>query len=119
LFDDLRADPRGFMRELFRFLGVDEAFSVNTSIRYNASGLPKSSVLQPLLGKSAVTRTLKRALPGPLRQRAVSIQETWRSRALAKPPMPPGLRRRLGTRYRSDILELQGMIKRDLSCWLE
>jgi Sulfotransferase domain len=119
LFDDLKADPGGLMRELFRFLDVDDRFRADTSVRYNASGAPSSSFLKPLFGKSTVTRTLKRALPGPLGRRAVSIQEAWRSRALAKPPMPQKLRRKLVAGYRSDILELQGMIGRDLSRWLE
>jgi hypothetical protein len=119
LFDDLKTDPEGLMRDLFRFLDVDDRFRPDTSIRYNASGVPDRSFLQPLFGKSRVTTTLKRALPGPLRRRAVSIQEAWRSRALAKPPMPQRLRRKLVAGYRSDILELQGMIGRDLSRWLE
>jgi hypothetical protein len=70
------------------------------------------------LGKSAATRTLRRALPGPLGRRAASIQEAWCNRALAKPPMPPRLRQ-LVAGYRRDILELQGMLQRDLSRWLE
>jgi hypothetical protein len=119
LFDDLKDDSGGLMRELFRFLDVDDRFRPDTSVRYNASGVPNTRLLQPLFGKSRVTRALKRALPGPLRHRAVSIQEAWRSRALAKPPMPQRLRRRLVAGYRTDILELQGMIGRDLSGWLE
>jgi hypothetical protein len=119
LFDDLQADPGGFMRELFRFLEVDDGFVPDTSLRYNASGAPRNRLLRPLLGKSAATRTLRRALPGPLGRRAASIQEAWRNRALAKPPMPPRLRRRLVAGYRRDILELQGMLQRDLSRWLE
>jgi hypothetical protein len=119
LFDDLQADPGGLMRELFRFLEVDDRFVPDTSIRYNASGTPRNRLLRPLFGKSAVTRTLRRALPGPLGRRAASIQEAWRSRALAKPPMPPKVRRRLVAGYRRDILELQGMLERDLSGWLE
>jgi hypothetical protein len=119
LFDDLKADPGRLMREMFRFLDVDDGFRPDTSVRYNASGVPSRRFLQPLFGKSRLTRTLKRALPGPLRSHAVSIQEAWRSRALAKPPMPQKLRRKLVAGYRRDILELQRMIGRDLSGWLE
>ena len=119
LFEDMQADPRGLMRELFRFLDVDDAFAPDTSVHYNASGVPKYRLLRPLFGKSALTRTLRRGLPGPLYRRAASIQEAWRSRALSKPPMPPKLRRRLLARYRRDILELQAMLNRDLSHWLQ
>ena len=119
LFDDLQADPAGLMSELFRFLEVDDAFIPDTSVRYNASGVPRNRLLRPLFGKSRVTRAIKCALPGPLCRRAASIQEAWRSRAIAKPPMPPKLRRKLVASYRRDILELQGMLNRDLSRWLE
>lgn len=119
LFDDLQADPEEFMRALFRFLEIDDAFTPDTSVRYNASGLPRSRFLRPLFGKSAVTRSLKRALPAPLCRRAASFQEAWRSRELAKPPLSAKLRRKLIAGYRSDILELQGMIGRDLSPWLQ
>ena len=118
MFDDLKADPRGFMRELFRFLEVDDSFVPDTSVRYNASGLSRSELLRPLFRKSAVTRSLKRLLPEPLGRRAAWLQERWRSRELSKPPMPPELRRRLVARYSSDVLELQDMIRLDLSRWL-
>ena len=119
LFDDLQADPEGFMRGLFRFLEVDDGFIPDTSVRYNASGLPRSRFLRPLFGKSVVTRSLKRALPAPLGRRAAAFQEAWRSRAVAKPPLPSKLRRKLVAGYRSDILELQRIIGRDLSPWLQ
>jgi hypothetical protein len=118
LFDDLRADPVGFMRALFRFLEVDDAFVPDTSVRHNIAGAPRSKLLQPLLRKSYLTRALRSVLPEPLGRKASSIQEALRSRALAKPTMPSELRRRLVATYRSDILELQDMIERDLSGWL-
>ena len=119
LFDDLQADPVGFMRALFRFLEVDDAFVPDTSVRYNASGSARSRLLRPLLRKSALTRALRRTLPEPVARRAESVREAWRSRELSKPPMPPQLRQILVARYRSDILALQDMIGRDLSRWLE
>ena len=119
LFDDLQDDPIGFMSTLFRFLEVDDRFTPDTSRRYNVSGRPRNRLLEPFLRKSVVTRTLRRALPAPLGRRAASVQEAWRSRALAKPPMPPKLRHRLVAGYRRDVLELQDMLNRDLSRWLE
>jgi Sulfotransferase domain len=119
LFDDLQADPVGFMRELFRFLEVDDAFVPDTSVRYNASGSARSRLLRPLFRKSALTKALRRTLPEPLARRAASFREAWRSRELSKPPMPLQLRQKLVAKYRSDILALQDLIGRDLSRWLE
>lgn len=37
---------------------------------------------------------------------------------LKKPPLDPAVRAQLVERYRSDVLELQDLIGRDLSHWL-
>lgn len=36
-----------------------------------------------------------------------------------RPPLPPTLRRGLIEDYREDVLELQDLLQRDLSHWLE
>ncbi|MGH6899823.1 MAG: hypothetical protein ACREJ5_25270 [Geminicoccaceae bacterium] len=87
-------------------------------MRHNASGVPRHGVLQPLLHKNVLTRTLRRALPEAFGRRAASAQDAWRSRQLSKPTMSPDLRRALLAEFRTDILELQDITRRDLSRWL-
>jgi hypothetical protein len=118
LFDDLEADASGFMRQLFAFLEVDGTFAPETSVRHNASGLPRHGVLQPLLHKNVLTRTVRRVLPEALGRRAATAQDAWRSRQLAKPTMSPDLRRALIAKFKDDIFELQDITGRDLSRWL-
>ena len=118
LFDDLEADATGFMREVFGFLDVDDGFAPETSVRHNASGLPRRGLLQPLLHKNVLTRTVRRVLPEALGRRAASAQDAWRSRQLSKPAMAPEVRQGLVAGFRDDILELQEIAGRDLSRWL-
>jgi hypothetical protein len=118
LFDDLAADPRAFMGELYRYLEVDDRFAPTTALRYNASGLPRHRLLGPLLNKSALSRTLRRLLPPAFGRRGALVQDALRSRLLARPPLAPALRRRLVACYRDDILALQDLLGRDLSHWL-
>lgn len=118
LYEELRADPLDLMRDAFRFLGVDEAFFPDISMKHNASGLPKSALLVSLITRRNPLKTvLKPLLPKGLRTRiSVGIQNRNLNPA---PPLPPEDRERLIELYRKDILKLQDLIGRDLSRWLE
>lgn len=114
LYEDLGEDPRGVLRDIFGFLGVDENFVPDTSVEYNASGVPRNRAVRSLVrSTSALTPALKRVLPFGLRQRI-------KGRVFAKPPpLLPEVREELVAAYRPDVLRLQGLIGRDLSGWLE
>jgi hypothetical protein len=45
LYDDLRRDPGRVMRELFAFLGVDDSFAPDLSMRHNAAYLARHRTL--------------------------------------------------------------------------
>ena len=117
LYEDLRDDPDGVLRDAYRFLGVDDAFVPDTSLRHNASGIPKSEALLAFVRRpNPVKSALKPFIPEKTRRR---VFVGLRNRILAKPPpLDPGVRRRLIEAYREDILRLQDMIGRDLSAWL-
>ncbi len=119
LFDDLQEDVMGVLGNIFRFLGVKDKFVPDISTRYNVSGVPRNGILKPLLWKSPLTVTLRRLLPVSLYQTALTFLEMWRDRQLIKPPLSPEIRRKLVAVYKEDILQLQELIQRDLSKWLE
>ena len=118
LYEDLRADPLGLMRDAFGFLGVDEAFVPDFSMRHNASGIPKSRLLVSLITRRNPLKTvLKPLLPKGLRTRiSVGVQNRNLNPA---PPLSPEDREWLIELYREDILGLQDLLGRDLSDWLE
>ena len=115
LYEELNRNPAGMAQDIFRFLGVDEGFVPNVSVRYNASGVPRNKVVSILLERSRkATPVLKRFLP-------FGIRQNLKGMIYAKPPPPLSaeVRRGLIEVYREDILRLQELIGRDLSKWLE
>jgi hypothetical protein len=115
LFDDLIASPQNVLRELFRFLGVDEDFIADTTVRHNPKVVPRSLILnrlfdsalrlvRPLAPEWLLSRGLGTTLRGPIVRNAE--------------PIPPQLRRRLTEQYRDDIISTGELIGRDLSHWL-
>ena len=119
LFEDWNQEPRAVLREIFRFLGVDERFTVEVG-RENVTRRYRSKVLR------RVYQRLSRYLIDPGAGGA-----TWMSRVplaligrLRKwnevPPRPlaPAIRRALTEEYRHDIKALQTLIDRDLGHWL-
>jgi hypothetical protein len=121
LYDDLRSDPVGTMQSIFRFLSVDDTFVPDVQARTNVSGLPKNKALHNLymrlFDEGNLVKSLSRLLiPETLRWRATSA---LRNRNLARTTIPRDARRYLIDHYRNDILQLQALLDRDLSAWLQ
>ncbi len=117
LYEDLNEDPVGMMQSIFRFLEVDDAFVPDTSLRHNVTRIPRSRALQTFIEKpNPLEPLIKPFLPEGMRKR---IRANLHNLNLTKPPMPEDIREELTEAYREDILKLQGLIKRDLSSWLE
>jgi hypothetical protein len=117
LYEDLREDPLGMLRDVFSFLGVDDDFRPNVSLRHNVSGVPRSRALHGLLGRSHPLKSaVKPFVPEVARLRLVT---SLRNHNLSRPsPLSPRIRGRLIENYREDILRLETLIGRDLSGWL-
>ena len=116
LYDDFRADATGVIREACRFLGVNEDFTPDMSLRPKVSGAPRSRWLHDFLrGAHPAKSLLKGFLPAPFRERA-KLRLT--NRNLVRQEFPAPLRAELTAIFRDDILQLQDLIKRDLSPWL-
>jgi hypothetical protein len=114
LFDDLIARPQEIVRSLFRFLGVDPEFAVDTSTRFNRTWSPRFIGLTRLF--NATANSWARMLPWASR---TGLGTPLRRLLLRTPdPMPPALRRRLTDQYRDDIIATGELIGRDLSHWL-
>jgi hypothetical protein len=115
LYDDLRGEPFGMLRDIFRFLEVDETFVPDASIEHNPSGLPRNKTLYTQVRRLTARKPalLERFLP-------TKPYRYLKSRFFVKPPpFPAEVRRQLIDSYREDILKLQNLIGRDLSPWLE
>jgi hypothetical protein len=118
LYEDLNDAPIDVLQDVFRYLGVDDTFTPDTSPRYNVSGIPKSKALLTLVKRpNLIKASLKPLLPTRLRRR---ISTTLQNINLSEPPPPrQEIRRELIEVYRQDTLKLQDFIQRDLSSWLD
>jgi hypothetical protein len=114
LFDDLQRDPRGFMAELYGFLGVDPAFVPDLDLPHSAGGLPASPLFERLLVRGAQS-AVKPWVP----LRAANWMRRLRSRTLRPtPPLPAEMRQQLTEHFRADIVSTSELIGRSLEHWL-
>jgi hypothetical protein len=120
LYEDWKNTPQVMLRDLFRFLEVDENFSPELR-RSNVTRLPKNRRLHNLATHPAQIEGRILFLPAVARRAVLSaLQWTDNHFNLAPPPpLDPKLRARLTADYREDILKLQELIQRDLSGWLK
>ncbi len=116
LFEDLKK-PEEVSKRLFSFLGV-ENIPITLDFIANPSGIPKSKGFIRLIRGNVFTRFLRTILPSNLK----NILKIWRddtmSKSLIKQKLDPEIRKKLIAYYQKDIEQLQVLIKRDLSHWL-
>ena len=117
LFDEFQSRPSEVLRDLCRFLGVDEHFEFEKVEAQNRSSMPKFQVL----GKVATVESKMKyriwySIPDSLRKKI----RNWFSvlNEGKKPEMDPLMRKSLTDIYREDILALQKLIGHDLTSWL-
>lgn len=116
LFDDFSRDPVAVTQDVYRFLGVDETFIPDTSIRRNPSGIPKNQWMHSLLVKdNPIKRYIQPRLPRSVYRAATKL----RDKNLAKPQMEPEIRVAVVSSYREEIYRLQDMLSLDLATWLQ
>lgn len=102
-------------QRLFDFLDVDSSFIPDTSVQYNATGVPRSSFSHVVMtSESAVRDIAKRLLPRGIRE---SFKNWYFEKGLARPPMNASVRQRLATAFKDDVRRLEDLLQRDFSHW--
>ncbi len=111
LFDDFTRNPAAALRDIFRFLNVDESFEPDTSVRHNRSGVMRNRLLRRMGRPTRIRRWLLRNLPpGP-------VSRLGRVLMRSLPRVETEVRERLNETFRDDLLRLEARIGRDLSHW--
>lgn len=116
LFEDLKADPAALMADLYAFLGVDPGFVPDTGRRHGRTGVVSNPVARAVWTASVGVRTALRPwVPRAVRDLAGPLF----LRRLEQPVLDAELRERLREVLRHDVERLEGLIRRDLSGWLD
>jgi hypothetical protein len=119
LFDDLKTNVVGVMKDVFSFIDVDDHFVPDVSIRHNPGMVTKSKAirgLEKLYKRNPRMKLLVRSLtPYKLRR---GITKFGRKDVELTTTISSDIRYRLVNFYHADILRVQDLIGRDLRSWL-
>lgn len=117
LYEEWNQQPQTVLRDIFAFLGVDDKVMIEPQ-RANITFSYRHIGLQRFLDKPNRPRHwLEQILRGRLRAYVYAKLRRYNRRKL--PPLKARTRRELTERYRSDITQLQTLIGRDLTHWLQ
>ncbi len=125
IYDDFRADNEGTIRQVLRFLDVDDTFPV-TFTEANRTVLVRSPRMYELqrslyLGRSPAARAAKGAIKALTSQRLRHDGlQALRERVIFGKPAPPdeALMRDLRRRFKAEVVALSEYLDRDLvSLW--
>lgn len=116
LYEDLRLDSQKLLKDIFGFIGVATAFSPDVSVKHNVSGVPKNRFIKTLMNQDNPLKLVaKSLLPQKFRK---NIYSQINQLNMDKPTIPDEAKHCLQSIYKSEILNLQELIQRDLSAWL-
>ena len=119
LYDELIANPGQTLRDIFTFLGVKDDVVIDTSVRYNVAGVPKSRRLYTPLNHfiynpSPPENLIKSLIPMHLRL-------AWASKAIGMftrhIPISPQIHAQLKAYFAEDVGKLEDLLHQALLCW--
>lgn len=117
LYEDFCNNPLKMLEDIYSFLEVDNSFIANTSVRYWEAKQPKNKVVHSLFtSRNPLKKAVKNILPSRVQQVVTNLKN--RNLVKIQVPLSTEARNYLTSIYREDILNLQNLIGRDLSLWL-
>lgn len=116
LHRDYKQDPRGTVRSIFDYIGVDSTYVPGTERRYNKTHLPKSDQVNRFIwGKSALKEAAKAVLPTAVRRKL--SQFLHRANRSPVPPLSSEARALIIDVLRDGIERTEALLEYDLSDW--
>lgn len=119
LTEDQEKRPQQVLRDIFRFLEVDPNVDVNTEIRYNMSGKPKSQWLHQFLFEGNMARRIAQPIVRSLlsQETRIRIAAKLQEKNLERLTINPDTKKKLQQYFETDIQKLEKLLNRDLSLW--
>ncbi|EGW37828.1 sulfotransferase [Desulfosporosinus sp. OT] len=124
LFEEFIKNPKELIKEILDFLGVNRNVPLNYNQKSNKAIAPKSTFLWSLIYRKEffprIKIILKKLIPFPeIRTMIVKIIEKHNFKEIPGEHINKETFCELSLYYKEDILKLEGLIKRDLSYWLD
>lgn len=119
IYDDFLKDNLGIIRDIFSFLNVDPSFVPNVTEKHNRAPdlVPRNQFIYNIFGWLNWYGYMRRII---LKNKfGEPIDRLIQDKFYIKPKLSERLRSELVQTYRADILQLQDLLRRDLSHWLE
>jgi len=119
LYEDFCTNTGQVLRDVFNFLEVNEDVAIDTSVRYNVSGSPKSRRFYSRLDNfiyypSSIEKRIKSLVPQHLRV-------AWASKIIGmsveRIPLDPYVHTKLMAYFAEDVRQLEDLLQRDLLHW--
>lgn len=114
LFDDLKNNNRGLVKDLFDFLGLRQDVSINFDEKFNEARIPKNPGLIKFITQLGIKRRIFRALP---KQWQKGVKDSFFKEGKV-PKLSAEDRKWMTSRYIADIHKLEKLINKDLTHWL-
>ncbi|MFN0275513.1 MAG: sulfotransferase domain-containing protein [Chitinophagales bacterium] len=114
--EDLKKNATNTLKELYEFIGVDNSFVTDTSMRYNEVYTPKFKNFTYTLNKLGIRPLIKKLAPKSIKSMIVRL--FYKSKA-EKGDIPAEAKKFLLEKYTNDIQKLSVLLQRDLSTWLK
>lgn len=121
LNEDLQKQPTQTLQRTFKFLKIAGESHIDTSFKYNQSGIPKFPVLHRFLfEENSIRKSLRPALRAlvPSRSLRTRINTVLIAKNLEKIHMMKSTESMLKSYFREDILELENIANLNLQRWL-
>lgn len=119
LYDDLKRDALGVVKEIIRFLGVDDRFEPDVATRLNVArqkGIPRETFLHRVSGALRVRSFMGVPIARWVPRR---LKESAHGAMYFSPAFEPDLRKELVSGFSGETLTVEQLIERDLTMWRE
>ncbi|MDQ0297879.1 transcription antitermination factor NusA-like protein [Salibacterium salarium] len=119
LFDEIKDDLEGTLKNIYKFLEVDPVTINNTEKKYNVSGTPKNKITKVIASPLKAKSLAKKYLPTPMANKLKDYYFKILEKNLAKTELSVSDKEYLKSVYETDIKKLSVLIEKDLNHWLE
>lgn len=122
IYEDVIKDPAKEIKKVFRFIGIDESFIPNFTIKNKTLGGQRFKILSKILyrgrpHKHPLWEILRFLIPKDLRTTMRMKLENINRVEASKPSFPEDIRRKLINYYKDEIVRLEQILHMEITEW--